>query len=108
MTRGFGNRSASFPAVADSRMYGAMNNAPARADSPAPPAPRRKIASTTIAFFTRLSFSAPHDCVSASGHKRRDFSRPKGEADIQVSFAQSGRDAKHAEQSRNKANTSSP
>src|SRR4051794_33772434 len=65
-----------------------MNNAPAAADSPAPPTPSWKIASTTIAFFTRLSFSAPHDWASASGHRRRDFSNPSGEADMGWFFRQ--------------------
>jgi hypothetical protein len=38
-----------------------MNKAPASADKPVPPMPSWNSASTTIAFFTRLSFSAPQD-----------------------------------------------
>jgi hypothetical protein len=56
-----------------------MNNAPANADSAAPPACSSKIASTTIAFLTRLSFSAPQDCASTSGPSRRVFNKPNGD-----------------------------
>src|ERR1700729_2062514 len=63
-----------------------MNSAPASADSPAPPMLSWKIASTTMAFFTRLSFSAPQDCASTSGHRRRVFSNPIGETDMAVSL----------------------
>src|SRR6185437_12206562 len=67
------------PAVADSRAYGAMNNAPAKATRPASPAPVRKRASTISAFFTRLSFRAPHAWDRQSGPRRRDISSVSGD-----------------------------
>jgi hypothetical protein len=72
--------SASCPAVAENRKKGRMNTPAARLASSSGLSVVQlaawKVSSTTIAFFSTLSLSAPRNWVTNSGAKRRARSRP--------------------------------